>query len=156
MLEYVKGRNFNEAFEDLCGYDEFSKLELMDKVLVGIEYLHKKNIIHRDLKPSNIMINEDGIVKIIDFGISKITDTFYNDYTVGCFSTPRYRSPEQSKGEEATCQSDIYSLGLVFYEIFKKEKLTDDTKLDISNLPEGIQNILYKMLKPEITQRYKM
>lgn len=155
VLEYVKGRNFNEAFEDLCGYDEFSKLELMDKVLVGIEYLHKKNIIHRDLKPSNIMINENGIVKIIDFGISKITDTFYSDYTVGCFSTPRYRSPEQAKGEEATCQSDIYSLGLVFYEIFKKEKLTDDTKLDISNLPEGIQNILCKMLKPETTQRYK-
>lgn len=155
VLEYIKGRNFNEAFNDICGYDEFEKLELMDKVLAGVEYLHKKGIIHRDLKPSNIMINEEGIVKIIDFGISKITDSFYSEYTVGFFSTPRFRSPEQTQGKDATFQSDIYSLGLVFYEIFKKEKLTDDTVMDISNLPEGIQNILSKMLKTEPAQRYK-
>lgn len=155
VLEYIKGRNFNEAFDDICGYDEYAKLELMDKVLAGVEYLHKRGIIHRDLKPSNIMINEEGIVKIIDFGISKITDSFYSEYTVGYFSTPRYRSPEQAQGKDATFQSDIYSLGLVFYEIFKKEKLSDDTVMDISNLPEGIQNILSKMLKTEPAQRYK-
>lgn len=97
VLEYIKGRNFNEAFDDICDYDEYAKLELMDKVLAGIEYLHKRGIIHRDLKPSNIMINEEGVVKIIDFGISKITDSFYSEYTVGYFSTPRYRSPEQAQ-----------------------------------------------------------
>lgn len=155
VLEYIKGRNFNEAFDDICSYDEFAKLELMDKVLLGVEYLHKKGIIHRDLKPSNIMIDEEGIVKIIDFGISKITDSFYSEYTVGYFSTPRYRSPEQAQGKDATFQSDIYSLGLVFYELFKKEKLNDNTVMDVSNLPEGIKNILSKMLKTEPAQRYK-
>lgn len=155
VLEYIKGKNFNEAFDDICSYDEYAKLELMDKVLAGVEYLHKRGIIHRDLKPSNIMINEEGIVKIIDFGISKITDSFYSEYTVGYFSTPRYRSPEQAQGKEATFQSDIYSLGLVFYELFKKEKLTDNTVMNISNFPEGIKNILSKMLKTEPVQRYK-
>ena len=78
VLEYIQGRTFKEAFEDICMYDYAQKLELMEQVVEGIEYLHKKNIVHRDLKPSNLMIDKDGTVKIIDFGISRLQDTFYN------------------------------------------------------------------------------
>ena len=87
MLEYIQGKNFKEAFEDICRYEYVQKLELMEQVVEGIEYLHKKNIVHRDLKPSNLMFDKDGTVKIIDFGISRLQDTFYSDYTLAGFVT---------------------------------------------------------------------
>ena len=56
VLEYIRGRNFKEAFDDICKYEYAQKLELIMQVVEGVEYLHKKNIVHRDLKPSNLMI----------------------------------------------------------------------------------------------------
>lgn len=114
VLEYIKGKTFKEAFDDICRFNYAQKLELMKQVVEGIEYLHKKNIVHRDLKPSNLMLDSDNIVKIIDFGISKLQDTFYSDYTLAGFATKNYSSPEQLQRKMITAQSDIYSLGLIF------------------------------------------
>jgi serine/threonine protein kinase len=83
-------------------------------------YAHGKNIIHRDIKPSNILIDKNGTVKIIDFGLAKMMDSDENlaktmvEQNLG---TPRYMSPEQIKGEELTHLTDIYSFGLVLYEM---------------------------------------
>lgn len=82
----------------------------MEQVVEGVEYLHKKNIVHRDLKPSNLMFDKEGTVKIIDFGISRLKDTFYRDYTLATFATKNYSSPEQMLGKTISYQSDIYSL----------------------------------------------
>lgn len=154
VLEYIQGQTFKEAFEEICRYNYAQKLELMSHVIEGIEYLHKKNIVHRDLKPSNIMIDGDGTVKIIDFGISKLQDTFYSDYTLATFVTKNYSSPEQLSGKTITNQSDIFSLGLIFYEIFTCTNITTRETMDVSGLPVGIQNILVKMTQEEPILRY--
>lgn len=154
VLEYIQGQNFKEAFEDICRYEYAQKLELMEQVVEGIEYLHKKNIVHRDLKPSNLMFDKDGTVKIIDFGISRLQDTFYSDYTLAAFATKNYSSPEQMAGKTITYQSDIYSLGLIFYEIFTCTHITTRESMDVSSLPQGMQNILVKMTKEESNLRY--
>ena len=154
VLEYIQGKNFKEAFEDICKYEYVQKLELMEQVVEGIEYLHKKNIVHRDLKPSNLMFDKDGTVKIIDFGISRLQDTFYSDYTLAGFVTKNYSSPEQLVGKTITYQSDIYSLGLIFYEIFTCTHITSRETMDVSMLPVGMQNILVKMTKDESSLRY--
>ena len=154
VLEYIQGKNFKEAFEDICRYDYAQKLELMMQVVEGIEYLHKKNIVHRDLKPSNLMFDKDDTVKIIDFGISKLQDTFYSDYTLAAFATKNYSSPEQMAGKTITYQSDIYSLGLIFYEIFTCANITTRESMDVSGLPLGMQNILVKMTREEPNLRY--
>lgn len=154
VLEYIQGKNFKEAFEDICKYEYVQKLELMEQVVEGIEYLHKKNIVHRDLKPSNLMFDKDGTVKIIDFGISRLQDTFYSDYTLAGFVTKNYSSPEQLAGKTITYQSDIYSLGLIFYEIFTCTHITSRETMDVSMLPVRMQNILVKMTKDESNLRY--
>ena len=145
---------YKKAFEDICKYEYVQKLELMEQVVEGIEYLHKKNIVHRDLKPSNLMFDKDGTVKIIDFGISRLQDTFYSDYTLAGFVTKNYSSPEQLVGKTITYQSDIYSLGLIFYEIFTCTHITSRETMDVSMLPVGMQNILVKMTKDESNLRY--
>lgn len=155
VLEYIQGQNFKEAFEEICKYEYAQKLDLMEQVVEGIEYLHKKNIVHRDLKPSNLMINKEGVVKIIDFGISKLQDTFYNEYTLADFATKNYSSPEQRLGKTITYQSDIYSLGLIFYEILTCTKITTRESMDVSSLPQGMQNILVKMTREETSLRYE-
>jgi len=154
VLEYIQGETFKDAFEDICRYDYGQKLELMEHVVEGIEYLHKKNIVHRDLKPSNLMFDKDGTVKIIDFGISRLQDTFYSDYTLAAYATKNYSSPEQLAGKTITYQSDIYSLGLIFYEIFTCSNIVSRESMDVSSLPQGIQNILVKMTKEEPGLRY--
>lgn len=154
VLEYIKGKTFKEAYEDVCRYNYYQKIELMEQVIDGIEYLHKKNIVHRDLKPSNLMFDADNTVKIIDFGISRLFDTFYNDYTLSVYATKQYGSPEQIAGKSITYQSDIYSLGLIFYEIFSCRYIQTRETMDVSDLPKGIQNILIKMTKEEVNLRY--
>lgn len=154
VLEYIDGQNFKDAFDEISRFSYAQKLELMKNVIEGIEYLHKRNVVHRDLKPSNLMIDKDGTVKIIDFGISKLQDTFYSDYTLAAYATKQYCSPEQLSGKTITNQSDIFSLGYVFYEIFTSSHITTRESMDISGLPVGMQNILVKMTQEEPRLRY--
>jgi serine/threonine protein kinase/tetratricopeptide (TPR) repeat protein len=115
-MDYYKGTSLKDKLEE--GKLELNKaLDITIQICEGLKNAHEKNIIHRDIKPANIFITNDGIVKILDFGLAKIkgeTQLTKTGLTVG---TTAYMSPEQAKGENVDQRSDIWSLGVVFYQM---------------------------------------
>jgi len=122
ILEFIEGNTLEKIIES----DSLNLNQLIKKVkqtALIIDDLHKQNIIHRDIKPSNIMIKDNGDVILLDFGISKcLNDATLNNLTNQPIGTPAYMPPEflQSKGLKSTAKSDIYSLGVMLYEIATK------------------------------------
>lgn len=155
VLEYINGLNLEKFLQKYTDISEEQKINLFDQICLGIEYLHKKKILHRDIKPSNIMIDDNFNIKIIDFGISKLYDTYSDDMTIANFNTPRYCSPEQDTNSTITVQSDIYSLGLVCYEIFSGISYKKNHALQLENLSIDIKNIIQKMTQTIPSDRYK-
>lgn len=159
VLEYVDGKTLEELIK-LKDIDKYDKQDIIMQILDAVEYAHNKNILHRDLKPSNIMITNDNKVKVIDFGISKILGSISTDgdnYTVQAL-TYKYASPEQKLGKTLTFQSDIYSLGLVIYEVLESEIFNLDNKIiklinNSKKIKEYEKNILLGMVYEDLEKR---
>ena len=141
VMEYVEGCSIVEYCKKLnCSVDD--RLKLFRSICEAVEYAHSQAVIHRDLKPSNILVRSDGTVRLLDFGIAKqledvnlsadVTRTSFR------FLTPAYASPEQIRGEGVGIQSDVYSLGVILYEL-----LCGQLPFDVSNrTPAEAQAIL--------------
>jgi serine/threonine-protein kinase len=131
VMEYVEGCSLVEYCAKLrCSIDE--RLKLFRLVCEAVEYAHGQAVIHRDLKPSNILVRNDGMVRLLDFGIAKqiedvkiAADATRTNFR---FLTPAYASPEQIRGDRVGIQSDVYSLGVIFYEL-----LCGQLPFDVSN-----------------------
>ncbi|WP_337872072.1 protein kinase [Ignavibacterium sp.] len=118
VMEYVGGNTVGQMLQSYGRLDLIYSLRLLQQVLLAIDYAHSMGFIHRDLKPSNIIIDKNGIVKVMDFGISKSLNENQNITRFGSnIGTIYYMSPEQIKGFATTPRTDIYSLGITLYEM---------------------------------------
>lgn len=118
VMEFVQGESiFEYASKNSLGLSE--RLDLFREVCSAVSYAHQNLVIHRDLKPSNILVNQAGAPKLLDFGIAKLLRAEHSSDTATqqFVFTPEYASPEQIRGENLTTATDIYSLGVVLYEL---------------------------------------
>jgi serine/threonine protein kinase/Flp pilus assembly protein TadD len=122
-MEYVAGEEFLQAVETS---DFERKMELAGQIAVGLDTAHSQGVTHRDLKPDNIKTSENGRVKILDFGLAQTAKTDDIAPDGGVEGTLYYLSPEQISGEEITGKSDIFSFGVILYEIFAGRRPFDD------------------------------
>jgi serine/threonine protein kinase/Flp pilus assembly protein TadD len=155
VLEYIPGGTLKSKLKQLKSEDrEFSIGEVLDygmQTAEGLAHAHRHRIIHRDIKTENIMLTDEGKVKLTDFGLAKLRGTVLKTRTGSTLGTAAYMSPEQVRGEEVDRRSDIFSLGVVLYELvtshlpFQGEY---EAALSYSILNENPRSV--KLLRPDI------
>ncbi len=116
-MEYVEGRSLKELLQEKKQLHPAEAVDIIIQVAEGLRYAHAHNVIHRDIKPANILIGRDGMVKISDFGIAKILGSQSLTKTGMLIGTPWYTSPEQIVGKDIDFRTDLYSLGITFFEV---------------------------------------
>ena len=114
-MEFVRGSDLKTAIQQRGAINQRKAAEIGSQVCQALTVAHNQDIIHRDIKPQNIMVQPDGNVKVMDFGIARAKNSV-NDKTSAVLGTAHYISPEQAQGKDLTAASDIYSLGIVLYE----------------------------------------
>jgi serine/threonine protein kinase len=171
VMEYIEGETLKEYLERKGKLSDDEIKTIFSQMLDAVGYVHDKKLVHRDIKPSNFMINSEGQVKLLDFGIAKNIDIASAEYTqtgTGIqMGTPMYMSPEQiTETKSVTLQSDIYSLGVVLWQMVTGQKPYDTKTLSTFQLQNKIVNeplenthtkwdpIIRKAAAKEIAQRY--
>lgn len=172
-MTYVKGISLSDVLEKKSKLS-FDAIEVIIKQIArGLLYAHTKNIVHRDVKPSNIMITHDNRVYIMDFGISYIQEMEKEHLTKTgmTMGTPEYMSPEQCHGDEVTSQSDIYSMGVILYEMTcgrlpfegnrpieialkHVQELPPDPRQFRPDMPQGLAELILKCLRKKLNERF--
>jgi serine/threonine-protein kinase len=121
-MEYVDGESVAELVRRRAPLTLIRKLELVLDLCAGLAYAHKGGVIHRDIKPANLMLSADGVLKILDFGLARLRDAAGGLTQMGMLGTPHYLSPEQIMSRPIDQRSDIFSAGLVMYELLTYQR----------------------------------
>jgi len=144
VMEYVEGLPVDE-FCDAHNLNLNERLEIFRMICDAVAFAHRNLIVHRDLKPSNILVTTDGIPKLLDFGISKLLTPEYeseSEHTVTKLGamTPEYASPEQLRGESVTTATDVYSLGVILYELLTSHRPFELKKHSAEEIIQAVCN----------------
>ncbi|WP_304681217.1 Stk1 family PASTA domain-containing Ser/Thr kinase [uncultured Clostridium sp.] len=172
VMEYVSGKTLKELIVENGKLNYTVSIGIATQIAKALECAHKNNIIHRDVKPQNILVTESGMVKVTDFGIAKSSTSATITNTTTIMGSAHYLSPEQAKGTFIDLRSDIYSLGIVLYEMvtgilpFDAESPVTialkhiqsepiDPKKYAPSIPDGLNNLIIKCMSKEPINRYQ-
>jgi len=148
VMEYIRGENLKSIIKKRGRLTLVKALDIANQITAGVEVAHKNNIIHCDIKPHNILITENNKVKVTDFGIARAVSTSTMTITDTVMGSAHYFSPEQAQGKEINTYSDIYSIGVVLYEMitgevpFKGESPISVALKHIQNEPKELKEVL--------------
>jgi serine/threonine-protein kinase len=117
VMEYVRGQSCAEILRERGYLDVTEAVSIIEQACQGLDYAHRHGVIHRDVKPGNLLVSEDNAVKLADFGIAKAAEQSSITQVGSVLGTAAYLAPEQARGEEAGPAADIYSLGVVAYQL---------------------------------------
>lgn len=172
VMEYVEGKTLENWLHIHKKITHPLAASIAVQLLDGLQHAHKKGIIHRDIKPANVMINEDGEVKIMDFGIARMRSTRRITRHGKSVGTLEYMAPEQIHGQEGDERTDVYAVGNIMYELLcgmppyradtdyqiMKDKLEKDPKPIVpfnASVPVALQKIIFKALERKPEKRYR-
>ena len=172
VMEYVEGKTLKQLLKRRGSLTITEVIDIMSQVTDGMAHAHDSYIIHRDIKPQNIMILDNGMIKITDFGIAMALNSTQLTQTNSVMGSVHYLPPEQAAGKGSTIRSDIYSMGILMYELLTgqvpykgdnaveialkhlKEPLPSIRKI-LPELPQSIENIILKATAKNPQNRYK-
>ncbi|SFB26893.1 Stk1 family PASTA domain-containing Ser/Thr kinase [Clostridium frigidicarnis] len=172
VMEYVKGKTLKDLIREQGEIPYKKAVEYGIQITKALDCAHRNNIVHRDVKPQNILVTEDNIIKVTDFGIAKLTDSSTITNTNKILGSAHYFSPEQAKGNYVDYRTDIYSLGIVLYEMVTG-KLPFDADSPVSvalkhiqeqpvppielnpSIPQSFNSLILKSIEKEPVKRYQ-
>ncbi len=156
VMEYVEGRNLKEIIREYAPLSTDQSINLGRQITMAIQNAHEHHIIHRDIKPHNILVTEDGHAKVTDFGIARAVSSATVTHTGDIIGSVHYLSPEQAKGLQSNEQSDIYSLGIVLYELITgKVPYDGETPITIALKHLQEQAVLPSKINPRIEKEFE-
>lgn len=172
VMEYVEGITLKEYIEQQGVIDTREAVYFVTQILRALQHAHDKGIVHRDIKPQNIMLISDGTIKVTDFGIARFSRSETKTMTETAIGSVHYISPEQAKGSVTDSKSDLYSVGVVLYEMLTgKLPFQSDNPVSVAlmhlqkdplrprqlnpNLPVGLEQIIMRAMQKNPNDRYQ-